>query len=391
MVNLGAYFVVGIVATVVTAGMTPVVRAIARQRQWLAMPNERTVHSVPTPNIGGVAMFIGVVVSLVVAWQMDQFSFVFDDNSEPLGVLIAATLILIVGTWDDLKNLSAPARVVGIIATALVMVYFGITMFYFRVPFLDVFQLGNDWIPMFTVLWLLVMTQAVNLIDGLDGLAAGIVAIASSSFFIYSFYLSNEGKLVEPNIGPLIAVITVGVCVGFLPFNFNRASIFMGDGGSYLLGLLMAISTTVVGGRTDPSQAASSQTYFFLAPLFIPLIILGVPIFDVVYAILRRVRKRQGFATADKGHLHHRLINLGHGPRRAVAILWLWTTLLSGFVLYPVFYPSASTLAPFGLIALVLFLYTVLHPDLKRPAPTADQPDPVSVSTISTVPDAQDS
>ncbi len=391
MVNLGAYFVVGIVATVVTAGMTPVVRAIARQRQWLAMPNERTVHSVPTPNIGGVAMFIGVVVSLVVAWQMDQFSFVFDDNSEPLGVLIAATLILVVGTWDDLKNLSAPARVVGIIATALVMVYFGITMFYFRVPFLDVFQLGNDWIPMFTVLWLLVMTQAVNLIDGLDGLAAGIVAIASSSFFIYSFYLSNEGKLVEPNIGPLIAVITVGVCVGFLPFNFNRASIFMGDGGSYLLGLLMAISTTVVGGRTDPSQAASSQTYFFLAPLFIPLIILGVPIFDVVYAILRRVRKRQGFATADKGHLHHRLINLGHGPRRAVAILWLWTTLLSGFVLYPVFYPSASTLAPFGLIALVLFLYTVLHPDLKRPAPTADQPDPVSVSTISTVPDAQDS
>jgi UDP-GlcNAc:undecaprenyl-phosphate GlcNAc-1-phosphate transferase len=157
----------------------------------------------------------------------------------------------------------------------------------------------------------------------------------------------------------------------------------MGDGGSYLLGLLMAISTTVVGGRTDPSQSASSQTYFFLAPLFIPLIILGVPIFDVVFAILRRVRKRQGFATADKGHLHHRLINLGHGPRRAVAILWLWTTLLSGFVLYPVFYPSASTLAPFGLIAIVLFLYTVLHPDLKRPVPTAKESEPVSVRSDS--------
>jgi UDP-GlcNAc:undecaprenyl-phosphate GlcNAc-1-phosphate transferase len=120
-----------------------------------------------------------------------------------------------------------------------------------------------------------------------------------------------------------------------------------------------------------------------LAPLFIPLIILGVPIFDVVFAILRRVRKRQGFATADKGHLHHRLINLGHGPRRAVAILWLWTTLLSGFVLYPVFYPSASTLAPFGLIAIVLFLYTVLHPDLKRPVPTAKESEPVSVRSDS--------
>ncbi len=381
MVDLGAYIIVGIVATVVTALATPAVRAVARKRHWLAMPNERTVHSVPTPNIGGVAMFIGVVVSMLVAWQMDQFSFVFNDNSEPLGVLIAATLILVVGTWDDLKNLSPPARVVGIIATALVMVYFGITMFYFRLPFLDVFQLGNDWVPMFTVLWLLVMTQSVNLIDGLDGLAAGIVAIASSSFFVYSFYLSNEGKLVEPNIGPLIAVITVGVCIGFLPFNFNGASIFMGDGGSYLLGLLMAITTTVVGGRTDPSQSASSQTYFFLAPLFIPLIILGVPIFDVVFAILRRVRKRQGFATADKGHLHHRLINLGHGPRRAVAILWLWTALLSGFVLYPVFYPSASTLAPFGLIAIVLFLYTVLHPDLKRPAPAEEQPSPLTTSS----------
>ena len=381
MVNLGAYIVVGLVAMVVTAAMTPVVRVVARRRHWLALPNERTVHSEPTPNIGGVAMFIGLIVALFVAWQMDQFSFVFEDNSEPVGVLVASAAILIVGTWDDIKNLSAPARVVGIIVAALIMVYFGITMFYFRVPFLDVFQLGDDWIPMFTVLWLLVMTQSVNLIDGLDGLAAGIVAIASTSFFVYSYHLSNEGKLVEPNIGPLVAIITLGVCVGFLPFNFNRASIFMGDGGSYLLGLLMAVSTTVVGGRTDPSQAASSQTYFFLAPLFIPLIILGVPIFDVLFAILRRVRKRQGFATADKGHLHHRLINLGHGPRRSVAILWLWTALLSGFVLYPVFYPSASTLAPFGLIALVLFLYTVLHPDLKKPVPKEAAPEKVSATS----------
>jgi UDP-GlcNAc:undecaprenyl-phosphate GlcNAc-1-phosphate transferase len=103
-----------------------------------------------------------------------------------------------------------------------------------------------------------------------------------------------------------------------------------------------------------------------LAPLVIPLIILGVPIFDVAFAIVRRVSKRQGFSEADKGHLHHRLINLGHGPRRAVAILWLWTALLSALVLYPVFNKSATNFAPFGLVALVLFLYTVLHPDLNR-------------------------
>ena len=249
----------------------------------------------------------------------------------------------------------------------MVLVWFGVTMFYFRIPFLGVLQLSNDWVPIVTVVWLLAMTQAVNLIDGLDGLAAGIVAIGSLAFFIYSRHLSGLGLLSEPNIGPLVAIITVGVCLGFLPFNFNGASIFMGDGGAYLLGFLVAVSTSVVGGRADPTtQAFSGQTYFFLAPIAIPLIILGVPVFDVLFAIVRRVTKRQGFATADKGHLHHRLIALGHGPRRAVAILWLWTALLSTFVLYPAFNRTTTNYAPFGLLGLVLFLYTVLHPDLQR-------------------------
>ena len=255
----------------------------------------------------------------------------------------------------------------------MVLVQFGVTMFYFRLPFVGVLQLSSDWIPIVTVVWLLGMTQAINLIDGLDGLAGGIVAIGSASFFVYSRHLSDLHLLSEPNLGPLVAMITVGVCVGFLPFNANRATIFMGDGGAYFLGFLMAVSSSVVGGRADPAtQGFSGQTYFFLAPLAIPLIVLGVPVFDTAFAILRRVSRRQGFATADKGHLHHRLINLGHGPRRAVAILWLWTALLSGFVLYPVFYPRANNFAPFGLVAIVLFLYTVLHPDLKKPAADAD-------------------
>jgi UDP-GlcNAc:undecaprenyl-phosphate GlcNAc-1-phosphate transferase len=293
----------------------------------------------------------------------------FQGNSEPRGILLAALLILVIGVIDDVRELSAPARVLATVGAAMILVQSGVTMFYFRIPFFGVIQLSSDWVPIVTVVWLLGMVQAINLIDGLDGLAAGIVAIGSTAFFIYSFHLSDLGLLSEPNIGPLIAVITIGVCVGFLPYNFNGASIFMGDGGAYLLGLLVAVSTSVVGGRADPTtQAFSGQTYFFLAPLVIPLIILGVPVFDVLFAIIRRVSKRQGFATADKGHLHHRLINLGHGPRRAVAILWLWTALLSALVLYPVFNKSATNFAPFGLVALVLFLYTVLHPDLERPA-----------------------
>lgn len=362
-----SYLIIGACAMFVTFITTPLVRAFARAKNWVALPGDRKVHTVPTPDVGGIAMFAGVVVALALAWRMNSFSGLFEGNSESVGVLLGAALILGVGVIDDVRDISAPARVVATIATGMILVWFGVTMFYFRIPFLGVLQLSNDWVPIVTVVWLLAMTQAVNLIDGLDGLAAGIVAIGSLAFFIYSRHLSGLGLLSEPNIGPLIAIITVGVCIGFLPFNFNGASIFMGDGGAYLLGFLVAVSTSVVGGRADPTtQAFSGQTYFFLAPIAIPLIILGVPVFDVLFAIIRRVSKRQGFATADKGHLHHRLINLGHGPRRAVAILWLWTALLSAFVLYPAFNRTTTNYAPFGLLGLVLFLYTVLHPDLER-------------------------
>ena len=361
------YLIIGACAMLVTFITTPLVRTFARAKNWVALPGERKVHTVPTPDVGGIAMFAGVVVAFALAWRMDRFGGLFEANSESVGVLLGAALILVVGVIDDVREISVPARVVATIATGMILVWFGVTMFYFRIPFLGVLQLSTDWVPIVTVVWLLAMTQAVNLIDGLDGLAAGIVAIGSLAFFIYSRHLSGLGLLSEPNIGPLVAIITVGVCVGFLPFNFNGASIFMGDGGAYLLGFLVAVSTSVVGGRADPTtQAFSGQTYFFLAPIAIPLIILGVPVFDVLFAIVRRVSKRQGFATADKGHLHHRLINLGHGPRRAVAILWLWTALLSAFVLYPAFNKTTTNYAPFGLLGLVLFLYTVLHPDLER-------------------------
>ena len=365
MIDLTGYLIVGAAAAGATAVMTPLVTVVARKRGWMAAPDERRNHPVPTPNIGGVAFLAGLLFALFVASLMDRFDPILEGNSEIIGVVLAALIITVLGLFDDIREVSAPMKITGTVVAGLALVWFGVTMFYFRVPFLDVFVLSDDWIPLFTVVWLIGMTQAVNLIDGLDGLAAGIVAIASASFFVYSKHLENLSLLSEPNIGPLIAIITVGVCVGFLPFNFNGATIFMGDSGAYLLGFLVAVSTSVVGGRADPTtQAFSGQTYFFLAPLAIPLIILGVPVLDVAFAIARRLINRQGLAHADKGHLHHRLIALGHGPRRAVAILWSWTALLSAFVLYPVFTKSAKNFAPFGLVALVLFLYTVLHPDL---------------------------
>ena len=368
MPDTAGYLFIGVIAALVTFVSTPFVVKLATRMNWVVEPDERRVHKVPTPDVGGIAMFLGFIVALGIAWKMGRFSPVFDNNSEPLGVLLAAIVIFSTGLVDDIREISSPAKVTGTVIAGLVLVYFGATMFYFRVPFLDVFVLSNDWIPLITILWLMGMSQAINLIDGLDGLAAGIVAIAAASFFLYSRRLDDLGALAQPNMGPLIAIIALGVCVGFLPHNFNPAKIFMGDSGALFLGLLMAVSTSVVGGRADPNSQTYTpgQTYFFLAPLFIPLFILGVPILDTLFAIIRRAVNRQGVATADKGHLHHRLMNLGHGQRRSVLILWLWTTILSGFVLYPIFTKAQTALIPIGTAAIALSLYTVLHPEVRR-------------------------
>ena len=366
------YLVVGGVAALATFLTTPLVGRLARRRGWMAEPDPRRVHLNPTPEVGGLAMVVGFLLALAVAWGWGRFDMLFERNSELLGVALAGVLMAGVGLLDDVRDLSAPAKIAGTVMVGVVLVWFGVTMFYFRFPFLDVVYLTSDWTPLVTVLWLIGMSQAVNLIDGLDGLAAGIVAIAAGSFFLYSQRLDDLGLLTQPNIGSLVAIITLGVCLGFLPHNFNPARIFMGDTGALFLGMLMAVSTSVVGGRADPdTQQFIGQTYFFLAPLFIPLLILGVPIFDLLFAIIRRGLRRQAVSTADKGHLHHRLIALGHGQRRSVLILWLWTALLSGFVLYPAFTDTGGSLLVFGLAALGLALYTVLHPEVRRSQQTA--------------------
>ena len=364
---VGDYLIIGGVAVVATALATPVVSGLAYRFQWMHAPNERSVHTEPIPHTGGMAMIIGFLVAMSAAWMLDAFDPLFLQNSEPGGIVLAALLIFGVGFLDDIKDLPPPAKITGVVIAGVVLVQFGATMYYFRVPFLDVIILSPDWTPLVTVLWLLGMTQAINLIDGLDGLAAGIVAIGAAAFFLYANRLADIDLLPQPNVGPLIAIITVGICLGFLPYNFSPARIFMGDSGAFLLGLLLAVSTSVVGGRADPNtQQFVGQTYFFLAPVLIPVLILGVPIFDTAFAVIRRVSNRQAIDVADKGHLHHRLMNLGHGHRRSVLILWTWAALLSGFVLYPVLLGTNPTYLPFGIGALLIVLYTVLHPSVRR-------------------------
>ncbi len=363
MPSIGAYAIVLAVVAVTTFVALFGVRRLSVRIGAVVRPDARHVHERPTPTLGGVAMLLGVLAGMFAAWCMGSFDVVFNGSTEPLGLVLAALVIAGVGAIDDLREVSAPAKVAGIVIAASVLVISGISILVFRVPFAGVFVLSNDWSYLLSVVWVVGMANAINLIDGLDGLAGGIVAIAAATFFLYAHELSGDGLLAAGNVGPLIAIVALGACIGFLPHNIHPAKIFMGDVGALLLGLLMAASTMVVGGRTDRSYSGSS--FFFFAPLLIPLVILGVPIIDTLFAIIRRARSRSGISNADKGHLHHRLMALGHGHRRSVFILWTWTALLSGFVLWPIYSGSGDGIVPFGIAAILLSLFTILHPGVR--------------------------
>jgi UDP-GlcNAc:undecaprenyl-phosphate/decaprenyl-phosphate GlcNAc-1-phosphate transferase len=331
----------------------------------LVMPDERRVHERPTPTIGGAAMFVAFLIAMCVASQLKPFRPVFRGSSEPLGVVIGAAVIFAVGMVDDLREVSAPAKMSGQVLAGTLLYFSGLTMLFFRVPLVGTtVVLSSDLAPLLTVIWVVSMANAVNLIDGLDGLAAGIVAIASAAFFLYSHQLFRAGNISVDNSGPLVAVICLGLCLGFLPHNFHPARIFMGDAGAMLLGLLVAASTLSVVGQTD--QPFSGRTYFFFAPIFIPFFILGIPMLDTAFAIVRRAGRRGNPAKADKDHLHHRLMRLGHGQTRSVLILWIWTALLSALVLYPTYTKKGNAVIPIAVAALGIALYTLFAPSGRR-------------------------
>ncbi|HXQ90424.1 MAG TPA: MraY family glycosyltransferase [Acidimicrobiales bacterium] len=363
MPPLGAYGVVAIVAALGTFVVMFPIRRLATRAGFVVEPDERRVHARVTPYGGGVAMFLAFLVAILVASQLGQLHGLFAGSSEPLGLVLGAGVIFVVGFMDDVREMSAPAKMAGQVLAAMVLVFLGVTMFQFKIPFVGFFVLSPDVTPLLTALWVIVITNAVNLIDGLDGLATGIVAIASGALAIYGLRLVFLGYLPSDNLGPLIAVVAFGVCIGFLPHNLHPARAFMGDAGALFLGLLLAASTMLIGGRTAD---VSGQTYFFFAPLFIPVFILGVPIADMAFAFIRRTAKGTGFHTPDKDHVHHRLLRLGHGPRRTVFILWAWTAVLSAFLLYPLFDKKGNAVIPFGVVVLGLVLYTLFHPGLRK-------------------------
>ena len=363
MGDIAAYVVVAVIAAAVTLVANRPARVISLRVGYTAQPGERKVHQAATPYGGGGAMLVGLCVALLVALFIPSLRSVITSTHETFGVLLAAGVIFVVGVVDDFREMSAPAKVAGQFLAASILYFSGATMYQLKLPFAGFIVLGPSILPVITAVWVFALCNAVNLIDGLDGLAGGIVAIASGTLCVYGLRLETLGLLPVTNVGPLIAAVTCGICVGFLRDNFYPAKLFMGDAGALMLGVLMSASTMVIGGRTPP---ASGVTFFFFAPLLIPVFILGVPLVDAVWAFARRTASGQGFHTPDKDHIHHRLMRLGHGHRRTVIILWAWTALLCGFVLVPLFDTQANIFIPLGVAVLVIALLTWFSPLVSR-------------------------
>lgn len=320
-----SYLIVFVTAAAVTFLATPLVRRFVIRVGAIYRPNARSVHTVPLPTMGGIAMYLGFVVSLAVARFLPFFGEI-NRTSTSTAVLVTCTLMLGLGVIDDTRGTTALSKFVAQVFIAGVLVLFGVQLVYLWLPRIGVFVLSGDLPVIVTIAWAVAIPNAVNLVDGLDGLAAGMVAIAASFFFAY--VVLNPGALGPASQAALISAITAGICVGFLPWNFHPAKIFMGDAGSMLLGMLLAIATIEGIGKnlTKPSGGDIAATAGAIA---VPFLILLIPFLDVVLAIVRRTRRGQGIGHADKEHLHHRLMEVGHGHRQAVLLMYLWSALVS--------------------------------------------------------------
>jgi len=351
---------VGLVALGATFVATPCVRWLTRRAGALAVPGDRKVHAVATPTLGGAAILFGLLGGGAAAYLLPEFRPVFKLSSEALGMAAGGLVIFALGAVDDLRPLPAPVKLAGQVFAAGILFLFGVKMQFILLPN-EAIVLGDDVSVLVTVLWLVAMINAVNLVDGLDGLAAGIVAIAAASFFVFTLELKSENLLGPAPTAPMVAILIVGSTLGFLRYNFHPASIFMGDSGSNLLGLMLG-ATTVVGVGKNPLQfgnVSTSDVVLAYFPLLIPLLVLALPLMDTVFAIVRRARARRPLWHADKQHIHHRLMDLGHGHRQAVIVMYVWSALAAGAGLAFSFLEPSDVIFALPIAVGAIVLYTL--------------------------------
>ncbi|MFF5154716.1 MraY family glycosyltransferase [Streptomyces sp. NPDC000348] len=345
-----------------------------------AMPEirARDVHREPTPRLGGIAMFFGLCAGLLVADHLTNLNQLFEKSNEPRALLSGAALIWLIGVLDDKFEIDALIKLGGQMIAAGVMVMQGLTILWLPIPGVGSVALTQWQGTLLTVALVVITINAVNFVDGLDGLAAGMVCIAAAAFFLYAYRIWYSYGIEAAAPATLFSAILMGMCLGFLPHNMHPARIFMGDSGSMLIGLVLAAGAISVTGQVDPDalklfagseKEAVHQTVPVYIPLLLPLTIIAVPAADLILAIVRRTWRGQSPFAADRGHLHHRLLEIGHSHSRAVLIMYFWSALIAfGALTYSVnsasmwIVLSVVILSTLGLVLLLLPRFTPRTP-----------------------------
>ncbi len=334
---MSEYVLVLLVTAAVTYLLTPLVRRVAVATGTMHAPRARDTHTKPTPLLGGLAMYGGLVAGLLVASRLSSLQDPFQaaGSRTAAGLLLAGGFVVVIGFVDDRWGLNAVSKLAAQVAAAGILVWSGQALPWLPLPNGGVFPLEPDLSTTLTILLVVVTINAINFIDGLDGLAAGIVAVAALSFLAYSYTLIRTIGNTQQSLPAVASALLAGMCLGFLPHNFFPARIFMGDIGAMLLGLLLAYGPISSTASLDPSLLTNYSDHHALdrfptfLPLLVPAAIFVIPYADLMFAIIRRTRAGKPLMMADRQHLHHRLMNIGHSYRKSVLLMYLWAALFS--------------------------------------------------------------
>jgi UDP-GlcNAc:undecaprenyl-phosphate GlcNAc-1-phosphate transferase len=368
------FVLLSLVAAAVTFSLSVVVLKLSLRYRLYPKIRERDVHTRPTPRLGGIAMFLGILVAFLVSYlvsaQFAPLRLIFASPQQILAILGAALLIVLLGVADDIWDLDWMTKLAGqFIAAGLVAWQGGVQIYSLPIAGRTV---GSGWMSLvISIVAIVLVMNMINFIDGLDGLVTGVALIANGTFFLYSYLLVRGTSPTNYfNLASLIAAILVGACVGFLPLNWHPAKMFMGDAGALLVGLLMATSAIAITGQVDPGAIDRSQLFPAFIPILLPVAILIIPLLDFGLAVFRRVRAGKSPFSADRKHLHHRLLDMGHTHLHAVLIFYGWTAAASvGCLLYfvlPVYFRLPTWYATIFLVASLLVCTVVTLAPLGR-------------------------